>query len=139
MTAGVSGTDQGRVDLPSVLEAGQAVLGPAVEAATAEVETVSAIARKAAEAVAAGQRVFAVGAGHAQAFAMELCHRAGGLPWVVDMNLEDLRSEKRDVRSTGRLPAERDPANGPLCSTTTPLARRHCPHRLKLRAQRRHR
>lgn len=78
-----SGTDRGEVDAPSVIEAGQAVLGPAVEASIAEAETVSAIARKAAEAFVAGHRVFAVGAGHAQAFAMELCHRAGGLPWVV--------------------------------------------------------
>ena len=75
-----SGTDRGEVDVPSVIEAGQAVLGPAVEASIAEAETVSAIARKAAEAFVAGHRVFAVGAGHAQAFAMELCHRAGGLP-----------------------------------------------------------
>lgn len=110
-----SGTDRGEVDAPSVIEAGQAVLGPAVEASIAEAETVSAIARKAAEAFVAGHRVFAVGAGHAQAFAMELCHRAGGLPWVVEMSLEDLRTDKRDASAQlGDSQPERNPANGPL-------------------------
>jgi uncharacterized phosphosugar-binding protein len=109
-----SGPDLGDAALPTVAEAAQAVLVPALEAATAEVEAVSAVARRAAEAVTAGQKVFAVGAGHAQAFAMELCHRAGGLPWVVDMNLEDLRSEKRDAAmQLGDSQPERDPANGP--------------------------
>jgi uncharacterized phosphosugar-binding protein len=104
----------GREDaaLPSVADAAQAVLAPALEAATAEAEAVSAVARRAGEAVMAGHRVFAVGAGHAQAFAMELCHRAGGLPWVVDMNLEDLRPDKRDAAmQLGDSQPERDPAN----------------------------
>ena len=100
--------------LPSVADAAQAVLAPALEAATAEADVVSAVGRRAAEAIGAGHRVFAVGAGHAQAFAMELYHRAGGLPWVVDMNLEDLLTDKRDAGAQlADSQPERDPANGP--------------------------
>jgi uncharacterized phosphosugar-binding protein len=100
--------------LPSVADAADAVLAPALVAAKAEAETVSAVAQRAAEAVVAGHRVFAVGAGHAQVFAMELHHRAGGLPFVVDMNLEDLRADKRDAgMQLGDSQPERDPANGP--------------------------
>jgi uncharacterized phosphosugar-binding protein len=109
-------SEPGRQDavLPSVTDAAQSVLAPALAAATAEAETVSEVAGRAGEAVVAGHRVFAVGAGHAQAFAMELCHRAGGLPWVVDMNLEDLRPDKRDAAmQLGDSQPERDPANGP--------------------------
>jgi uncharacterized phosphosugar-binding protein len=102
------------VALPSVADAADAVLAPALVAAKAEAEAVSSVARRAAEAVVAGHRVFAVGAGHAQAFAMELHHRAGGLPWVVDMSLEDLRTDKRDAGiQLGDSQPERDPANGP--------------------------
>ncbi len=109
-----SQTREGAVALPSVADAADAVLAPALVAANAEAEAVSAVARRAAEAVVAGHRVFAVGAGHAQAFAMELHHRAGGLPWVVDMNLEDLRTDKRDAgMQLGDSQPERDPANGP--------------------------
>jgi uncharacterized phosphosugar-binding protein len=98
--------------LPSVADAGQAVLGPAREAAEHEVEAVSSVAQRVGETVMNGGGVFAVGAGHAQAFAMELCHRAGGLRFFVDMSLEDLRAEKRDsAAQLGDSGPERDPAN----------------------------
>lgn len=110
--AGHAASKQG---LATVTEAGEAVLGPALDAVRYEADAVCAVAKEVARAVTSGARVFAFGAGHAQAFAMELCHRAGGLPWFVDMNLEDLRTEKR--RSSCQLgdsAPERDPANGPL-------------------------
>lgn len=101
--------------LATVTEAGEAVLGPALEAVRHEAGAVSIVAKEVARAVTAGSQVLAFGAGHAQAFAMELCHRAGGFAWFVDMNLEDLRTEKRDSAfQLGDSAPERDPANGPL-------------------------
>jgi uncharacterized phosphosugar-binding protein len=112
MTDEASGPGPGAVGLPSVTDAARAVLAPAMDAAEAEVEAVSAVAERAGAAVEAGHRVLAIGAGHAQAFAMELCHRAGGLPWVVYMSLEDLRDDKRDAAAQlGDSQPERDPAN----------------------------
>lgn len=98
--------------LPTVAEAADAVLAPAMEAAKAEVEAVTAVGQRVGEAVVSGHKVLAVGAGHAQAFAMELCHRAGGLPWVDQMSLEDLHQEKRDAAAQlSDSQPERDPAN----------------------------
>ena len=100
--------------LATVTGAGESVLGPAREAALREGDAISAVAKVIARAVTSERGVFAFGAGHAQAFAMELCHRAGGLPWFVDMSLEDLRPEKRDAAcQLGDSVPERDPANGP--------------------------
>ena len=94
-------------------KAADVVLGPAREAAEAEAAAVLAVAGHIADVFAAGKRAFAVGAGHAQVFAMELCNRAGGLPGFVLMNLEDLRSDKRDACWQLRdSEPERDPANG---------------------------
>ncbi len=58
--------------------------------------------------------MYAFGAGHAQAFAMELCCRAGGLRPFLAMNLDDLRTERRDAwQALADSAPERDPANGP--------------------------
>lgn len=114
--------DGGRVDLgagqeelAALTSAGEAVLGPARSAAHDEARSVSVVAKAVAKAIMSQGRVFAFGAGHAQAFAMELYHRAGGLPGFVDMNLEDLRAEKRRAGcQLGDSAPERDPANAPL-------------------------
>jgi uncharacterized phosphosugar-binding protein len=100
--------------LPGPAEAAAAVLGVA-HAAAAEVEVIEAVAERIAETIASGGRVFALGAGHAQVFAMELFSRAGGLRAFVEMSLEDLRPDKRpaSVQLHDSLP-ERDPANAAL-------------------------
>jgi len=101
--------------MPGPAEAAAAVLGVAQAAAVGEVEVLEAVAERIAEAVVGGGRIFAIGAGHAQIFAMELFNRAGGLRAFVEMNLEDLRPDKRpaSVQLHDSLP-ERDPANGAL-------------------------
>lgn len=60
-----------------------------------------------------GGKVFTFGAGHAQAFAMELTSRAGGLSFYQSMNLQDIRDVVRDSFWDLRDSApERIPANG---------------------------
>jgi uncharacterized phosphosugar-binding protein len=44
-----------------------------------------------------GGKVFTFGAGHAQAFAMELTSRAGGLAFYQSMHLQDIRTKIRDA------------------------------------------
>jgi uncharacterized phosphosugar-binding protein len=101
--------------LPGPAEAAAAVLEVARAAAAGEAEVIEAVAERIAETLAAGGRIFALGAGHAQVFAMELFSRAGGLRGFVQMSLEDLRPDKRSasVQLHDSLP-ERDPANGAL-------------------------
>lgn len=96
-------------------EAATAVLGVAQAAAADATGGIDAVAERIAETVVGGGRAYAFGAGHAQVFAMELFSRAGGLRYFVEMNLEDLRPDKRpaSVQLHDSLP-ERDPANGPL-------------------------
>lgn len=100
--------------LPGPAAAAAAVLEVA-HAAAAEVEVIEEVAERIAETIARGGRIFALGAGHAQVFAMELFSRAGGLRAFVEMSLEDLRPDKRpaSVQLHDSLP-ERDPANGAL-------------------------
>jgi uncharacterized phosphosugar-binding protein len=98
--------------LPGPAQAAAAVLDVA-RAAAGETEVLGAVAERIADCVAAGGRVFALGAGHAQVFAMELVSRAGGLRAFAQMSLEDLCPDKRpaSVQLRDSLP-ERDPANG---------------------------
>jgi len=60
-----------------------------------------------------GGKVFTFGAGHAQAFAMELTSRAGGMAFYQSMHLQDIRSKIRDAFWDLRDSApERVPENG---------------------------
>lgn len=60
-----------------------------------------------------GGKVFTFGAGHAQAFAMELTSRAGGLAFYQSMHLQDIRTKIRDAFWDLRDSApERVPENG---------------------------
>lgn len=60
-----------------------------------------------------GGKVFTFGAGHAQAFAMELTSRAGGLAFYQSMHLQDIRTKIRDAFWDLRDSApERIPENG---------------------------
>ncbi|HEY1639423.1 MAG TPA: sugar isomerase domain-containing protein [Streptosporangiaceae bacterium] len=100
--------------LPGPAQAAAAVLAVAA-AAAGETAALEPVAERIAVAIAGGGTVFALGAGHAQAFAMELVSRAGGLRGFAQMSLEDLRPGKRAaaVQLRDSLP-ERDPANGAL-------------------------
>ena len=90
------------------------LLRPATTAAAAESAAIARVALQIAARVAGGGRLFTFGAGHSWAVAAELCSRAGGLPAVTAMNLDDLRAEPRPahVQLTDSMP-EREPANGP--------------------------
>ena len=95
-------------------ESAAALLLPAMTAAAAEPAAIARVASRIAARIAAGGRLFTFGAGHSWAVAAELCSRAGGLPAVTAMNLDDLRAEPRPcyLQLTDSMP-ERDPANGP--------------------------
>lgn len=100
--------------LPGPADAAAAVLGVA-HAAAGEIEALEAVAERIVETVADGGRIFAIGAGHAQVFAMELVSRAGGLRAFREMSLEDLRPDKRPASAQlGDSLPERDPANAAL-------------------------
>jgi uncharacterized phosphosugar-binding protein len=97
-----------------------ALVGPAIKAAAVNAGAIGVAAREMADRVGKGGRLFAFGAGHAYAFAAELCSRAGGLPLWASMNLEDLRDTPRLAREQLHDSApERDPAQG------VALAERH--------------
>lgn len=90
-----------------------ALVWPAVKAAAVNAGAIEIAAREMADRVHNGGRLFAFGAGHAYAFAAELCSRAGGLPLWASMNLEDLRDTPRLAREQLHDSApERDPAQG---------------------------
>lgn len=90
-----------------------ALLLPAVTVAAEETAAIDDVAANVADRVAAGGRLYTFGAGHSSAIATELCSRAGGLPCVTSMSLEDLRSEPRPAHEQLADSApERDPANG---------------------------
>jgi uncharacterized phosphosugar-binding protein len=87
---------------------------PAVTAAAAESGAIARVASTIASRIAGGGRLFTFGAGHSWAVAAELCSRAGGLPMVIAMNLDDLRDEPRPshLQLADSMP-ERVSANGP--------------------------
>jgi uncharacterized phosphosugar-binding protein len=90
-----------------------ALIAPAIRAAGVNAGLIAFAADEIVKRVTEGGQLFAFGAGHAYAFAAELCSRAGGLPHWASMNLEDLRETQRLTREQlhDSLP-ERDPAKG---------------------------
>lgn len=90
------------------------LLLPALTAAAAESAAISRVASRIAERLADGGHLYTFGAGHSWSVAAELCSRAGGLPMVTAMSLEDLRGTPRlsYLQLTDSAP-ERDPDNGP--------------------------
>ena len=90
------------------------LLLPALTAAAAESAAITRAASRIAERLTEGGNLYTFGAGHSWAVAAELCSRAGGLPRVTAMSLEDLRGTPRlsYLQLTDSLP-ERDPGNGP--------------------------
>jgi uncharacterized phosphosugar-binding protein len=101
-------------DLPTLSTVADDLLAPAVLVARDEGETIARVGARFAEILGSGHSIYGFGAGHSKAVADELCNRAGGLPGLVSMNLDDLRSEPRPahLQLSDSLP-ERDPANGP--------------------------
>lgn len=90
-----------------------ALVSPAIRAAAVNAGAIGVAAREMAERIDKGGKLFAFGAGHAYAFAAELCSRAGGLPYWASMSLEDLRDTPRLAREQLHDSApERDPAQG---------------------------
>ncbi|HEY5266230.1 MAG TPA: sugar isomerase domain-containing protein [Acidimicrobiales bacterium] len=111
----IKGDEVDSVALSVLRVAGDSVLRPAQEAVENEGPAIASISSRVADAIVNGKKVFTFGAGHAQFFALELFSRAGGLPYFLAMNLEDIRSDKRDASTQMRdsLP-EREPANAAL-------------------------
>ena len=91
----------------------EALLAPAVVAGREEAATIRRVAERFADVLQSGHRVYTFGAGHSKAVADELCHRAGGLPGFVSMNLDDLRTEPRPAHlQLSDSEPERDPRRG---------------------------
>lgn len=89
------------------------LLGPAIQAAALNAGAIATAAEEIADRLGRDAKLFAFGAGHAYAFAAELCSRAGGLPFWASMNLEDLRDTPRLANKQLHDSApERDPAQG---------------------------
>lgn len=111
----VPGTEAGVERGPHLAEAAVAsIVSIAAEAVRDEIATIERVAAQVAGRLHGGGRLFGYGAGHAYAFAMELCSRAGGLPRVVAMNLDDLRQTPRKAKwQLMDSEPERVPANGP--------------------------
>lgn len=89
------------------------LLAAAVQAGRHEVAAIHRVAERFADIFQSGHRVYTFGAGHSKAVADELCHRAGGLPGFVAMNLDDLRTAPRPayLQLSDSAP-ERDPQRG---------------------------
>lgn len=101
------------VFLTDLAEHASSLLSPAVSAAAANAHEITIAAKEIADRIERGGHLFSFGAGHAYAFAAELCSRAGGLPFWASMNLEDLRDTPRLARKQLHDSApERDPAQG---------------------------
>ena len=86
------------------------ILAPAHAVAGEESEGIARAGKAIAERIAADGRLMTLGAGHSWCVAAEFCSRAGGLPSVVAMSLEDI-APRRDqwMQMADSLP-ERDPA-----------------------------
>lgn len=90
-----------------------ALVLPAVKAAATNAGAIGIAASEIADRLHEGASLFTFGAGHAYAFAAELCSRAGGTRNWASMNLEDLRDTPRLASEQLRDSApERDPAQG---------------------------
>lgn len=98
----------------AIEEAAAELLSPALLVARYEIEPIGRASARFAEILGNARHVYSFGAGHSKAVADELCNRAGGLPGVISMNLDDLREELRPahLQLSDSLP-EREPANGP--------------------------
>lgn len=68
-----------------------------VNAVKSQLKEISEVAKLIVDVYSAGGKVFTFGAGHAQAFAMELASRAGGMSFYSSMHLQDFRQKIRNA------------------------------------------
>jgi uncharacterized phosphosugar-binding protein len=68
-----------------------------VNAVTSQLSQINEVAKLVVDVYSGGGKVFTFGAGHAQAFAMELASRAGGMSFYTSMHLQDFRSKIRNA------------------------------------------
>lgn len=98
------------LDLATVMDHFLRVIRDAV---LTETSSLDVVAKEIIKTHLRGGKVFTFGAGHAQAFAMELTSRAGGLAFYQSMHLQDIRTKIRDAFWDLRDSApERVPENG---------------------------
>ena len=68
-----------------------------VNAVKSQLKEINDVAKMIVDVYSAGGKVFTFGAGHAQAFAMELASRAGGMSFYSSMHLQDFREKVRNA------------------------------------------
>lgn len=68
-----------------------------VNAVKSQIKEISDVAKLIVDVYLAEGKVFTFGAGHAQAFAMELASRAGGMSFYSSMHLQDFRQKIRNA------------------------------------------
>ncbi len=68
-----------------------------VNAVSSQLKEISQVAEMIVDVYSSGGKVFTFGAGHAQAFAMELASRAGGMSFYTSMHLQDFRQKIRNA------------------------------------------
>jgi uncharacterized phosphosugar-binding protein len=96
-----------------LIEATSLIVELAMHAVSTQQSEILEISKEIVNTFLQGGKVYTFGAGHAQAFAMELTSRAGGLSFYQSMNLQDIRKVVRDSFWDLRdSKPERIPANG---------------------------
>lgn len=68
-----------------------------VNAVSSQIKEITQVAEMIVDVYSSGGKVFTFGAGHAQAFAMELASRAGGMSFYTSMHLQDFRQKIRNA------------------------------------------
>ena len=68
-----------------------------VNAVKSQLKEINEVAKMIVDVYSGGGKVFTFGAGHAQAFAMELASRAGGMSFYTSMHLQDFREKVRNA------------------------------------------
>ena len=68
-----------------------------VNAVKSQLSQINEVANLIVDVYSGGGKVFTFGAGHAQAFAMELASRAGGMSFYSSMHLQDFREKVRNA------------------------------------------
>ena len=112
MTSKLSFSDINEI---SSLEVAERISELALSAVRNQIQVLNSVATLITQTIVNEGKIFTFGAGHAQAFAMELSSRAGGLANFVSMHLQDIRKNSRDAFWDLRDSApERLPENGPL-------------------------
>ena len=68
-----------------------------IDAVASQLKEINNVAKMIVDVFSGGGKVFTFGAGHAQAFAMELASRAGGMSFYTSMHLQDFREKIRNA------------------------------------------